>query len=1522
MSSGPFLCYRELIPSTSVANAAFFRCQHFGQDGNDMNYLIVGSASFIRIYRLYRQSKNDSCDRLSLMVTKSVFGKIRDIKIVQLPDVNASIQDNIILSFDDGKFSIMKFDPLKGDLHLIRMLNAEEGAVGRGADVHVKYQSRLTSPGIGCHPFLTIDDGGALACSILYSSNLFFIPLPTPLYALTNAPVPVPFITDISSFDLPGPILDIAFISGYSMPTLAILQESLPLPVGHLCKARHTCTLTIVAVDIFLASISILWQQKELPHDSFRLISTKRVISSTPEVIIISMNAILLVSQHAVIGMAVNGFAGVTIADHIRIQPWPLAEALELDASFWDVPFPGTIVGALKDGNMLQVHLTSGLESVWIHTKLEPQLLAKSIPVSCFCVAYDRNGKVSGEDEAVKKQLWFLGSSVSDSLLLDVTAFVSFTSAAERAAAYQLSISGTPAAKKPRRFSRAAASTPLRPTTYTPLVKQKQSNSMECVTDTETEETELYGNTLKYLAEKGNSVCSISFQIVVCDSISVFGPILDCTFSTCDESLGLTESLNWERPDLLPVPWSSTVAAYIADKDAKENMLVTTGLGVDASIRRISRGFRLSKICSRDFSGVTHMCSVVIDVRNTTFIFICHNGRTRVIESSLSMGSDDQMRVSEISSVDWGFVDCGLTILTSFVSKDLLAQVFALGVRLVRISAGDGQALQDVLIEDDVELGGLCGTAGETVVSADICPGWVSLQSSVGNVYILKLMEDCDELVLRWKYSTSNRDRMDTESMEDESIGQIPLSNPIVCMSIFQEHLNIAPPIDKLSSSQSNNIASNITAEELYLYGVNYHSADESNTDNEMDVESSPPQDTLIGNNATQVSDDISRKNKISVSDTYMIACTCDGIIHLFRLADMQEVMYLTGVLSSLPLITCHIIDPSGSQSSLDDKKYNSTDDAGTLRAEPVCVRLSRVGGDPADYATNRLCLCVLTASEDVIVYSANESVNIDHQPSEKYATMHSFSRMDHGVVARRRRPFNGKRNNVDPPISAPYILAIRNIDGRAGLLVSGPTPLLLSADKGYPFLMPICMPELPTVSETGSYILSPLSCGGVNGIVTLFRDVHSVGVKTHQSPRMSTLSLYQEVLGLRTHPGACVTSKRTSVSCTVHKCVEFNSKTDDKTQLALLRRKTFALSCSETDTSPFKRSPISAKEQEEDTSNHERYYPEMNSFFYPDESFGSAPSLSDNKYKVVLVQNSVAVDSYQLPEGERVLDIEAVSLPVSDNESGDFMSSAASFVKDKSSKSKSKRRVFLIVATSICDFHGEDTQGEGRLLLFALDYALYENGLATQSSSTKNTDQDDNATAAESRRDSLDQSADNAESKIDAGESNLTSTDISEAKTADGNVSENVEDQNKLDTGTMGDATAAAAAGSAEKATLASRTKPSTAQSQSNAQALFLGAIQPKLRLISTGPGPATVVRQFGDLVLSTVGPMVYLYRLNSETMELDQIVQFYAQVITLYEILITNSFLIYKSATTHFICFLMILCFYFYLIVLYCQS
>jgi hypothetical protein len=56
-----------------------------------------------------------------------------------------------------------------------------------------------------------------------------------------------------------GPVLDVCFVSGYSQPAIAVLEETGLLPIGHAAKIQHTCMITVFSVDTRL---------KVRPHNS------------------------------------------------------------------------------------------------------------------------------------------------------------------------------------------------------------------------------------------------------------------------------------------------------------------------------------------------------------------------------------------------------------------------------------------------------------------------------------------------------------------------------------------------------------------------------------------------------------------------------------------------------------------------------------------------------------------------------------------------------------------------------------------------------------------------------------------------------------------------------------------------------------------------------------------------------------------------------------------------------------------------------------------------------------------------------------------------------------------------------------------------------------------------------------------------------------------------------------------------------------------------------------------------------
>ena len=82
-------------------------------------------------------------------------------------------------------------------------------------------------------------------------------------------------------------------------------------------------------------TVSVLWQQDRLPATSASIIAlpselrltTTRADSNgmsplSGSVVLISMNAILLVSEDSVVGVACNGFASSTVSSHVVLQSY------------------------------------------------------------------------------------------------------------------------------------------------------------------------------------------------------------------------------------------------------------------------------------------------------------------------------------------------------------------------------------------------------------------------------------------------------------------------------------------------------------------------------------------------------------------------------------------------------------------------------------------------------------------------------------------------------------------------------------------------------------------------------------------------------------------------------------------------------------------------------------------------------------------------------------------------------------------------------------------------------------------------------------------------------------------------------------------------------------------------------------------------------------------------------------------------------------------------------------------------
>ena len=422
--SAPFLIYKELSPTSSVRLSIFFtpvtyisndklsQLDHPGQSQSQgKEYLFVAAVSAVSIYQVHRRCSNSSdidstsTPYLSLVYHSTLFGTTRDVQVYSPPSASDESRfQYLLLSLDDGKFCVVYYDEEKAELRTMAMFNAQEGAYGTGAVIKASKHGQIYA-GAGIAPYVSCDDQHGIGCSALYGSQLFFFPLSS-ASSLTS-----PYLVDFfMKVELLGTIIDSCFLPDASVPTIVVLQEKYMLPSGHAKAHLHTFTITALTVDPVKRAVTVLWRHEQLPHDSIRLLAMPGSPRGDSSVLVVSMNALLLVSAEGVQGIAFNGFAATTVAPHIFLQNWPFTIGIELDGSHWAaLKNRGQAIACLKDGQVVNIQLQDfvpGVDDIR-SVRFEAKFLCRTH--RCSAVATNANS-----------DLWWFGSRDSICSLVHV----------------------------------------------------------------------------------------------------------------------------------------------------------------------------------------------------------------------------------------------------------------------------------------------------------------------------------------------------------------------------------------------------------------------------------------------------------------------------------------------------------------------------------------------------------------------------------------------------------------------------------------------------------------------------------------------------------------------------------------------------------------------------------------------------------------------------------------------------------------------------------------------------------------------------------------------------------------------------------------------------------------------------------------------------------------------------------------------------------------------------------------------
>ena len=1367
-SAPPYLCYKELIPCNIVECSCFFTI-------DEHQYLIVGRSTLLSIYEVIT---NDSTSYLKLLSHLNIFGKAQDINTYTITYKSVSYE-RIIITFDTGKIIVANYNPYTNELKSIHLYNAEINAIGVGSEVVADDHGFRISPGIGNIPYIAIDQKLLIACTIIYGRQFLFIPLQENNINLRSnnsgqnnisSNMHERFIIDIvEQKNLFGNIIDFAFLSNYAMPTLVILQEQ-PVPIGHIARTKHTCSLTAITIDVLSKSCAVLWQQTKLPHNCFKIIpfiETKSLLSS---IAVISLNSIILAAKDYVIAFATNGFADVDVSPSYPVHQWQYNEGIELNASYW-IETSNCLIGTLKDGKVICINLLlpyENVNNVVQYIKINAEFVTIGTKPSSLCIS--KNNKFI-----------FLGSKIGNSMLFKCSYNIETTN--------------------------IIASNLL----MTQQIQKKAKKNDDLVfldepfsDEIHEEEKLLYGTLIDRIKPSNINEISVQYKrysIDIVDEINSLGPILNSIFCSPDDTFDNVNEIIWDRvkatklEDDEMLSSKNSASAYIAERESKDFLQISAGLDTDGAIYRAHKGLKLSKIANRNFPGATSFTTININ-QNEALILISYAKKTRILKCSLKSGdASSDLNIKEVMPSDICLTGSESTIAINLIASNVVAQVHECGVRVMQISedkSGNYKyvGLQDLLLIDREDIGGLGGSINEVIVSCDVCNQWITLLSSNKTLYLLEYDVKESTLLLLCKCSTN-----DTVS----SLGSLINGSCISSASLYYGYYitsstNMSEFDHKIDTNEA------LLDEDTFLYKQGKAEMNDAIKE-EIKVDLKPTKRSRNGSkkkedssvdmtNSTDDTDATSSSNKI-VDKCYIVIADNIGFVYIICISEMKLIF------KSSYLTLCK------------SKVLNATDDSlDDVSSRYFCdIKLIRLNNTKSLKDVSRLCFIGILDNDDLVVYYGNE-----YSTSKKAPVMQYYIKVDHQTATRKRRNKTKGNNLTDTLDVSRGNIKLINIpsilNGCNGVGITGSRPLLVYNNTGLPNILPLCLPELPFINS-GSFIFGTFNVGDINGIATLWYE-HDVVIDVLKSSKQTILGFYQQLpnLDIIGGTGSILTVKKIKANVTIHHSIEVLPKSDDRVEQSLLKNKTFIISCSENIKSPFipdtlteaekakvysvekivmMKKPDAASGEKMETL-YKKFYPDMSSFCNPANSkYGPPPSVVCQSFRLVTVQNGKAVDIFQFPLREEIINIETLYLNVEKPVLGNITSNM---------KKQYSKRVFIAVCTIVNEKHGEDTQSDGGLYLFGIDYARF--------------------------------------------------------------TLENNNDEINLDN-TLNDY--------------------NFKEQSSISQSKFLASILPKLRLLWKGKGPATVVKQFGEYIISTVGNVVYVYKLISETLSLEQIAFYFAR-------------------------------------------
>ena len=324
------------------------------------------------------------------------------------------------------------------------------------------------------------------------------------------------------------------------------------------------------------------------------------------------------------------------------------------------------------------------------------------------------------------------------------------------------------------------------------------------VGDLASEEKDLYGSALaeSVTAMVLSSMHTIkTFSARVVDTVDVMGPVLHAEYCHVDDSFdGSGALLDWGRVGAprqkIPV---GSASAFVAEREVKAGLQLSTGLGENGSVTRVAQGRRYAKVATKTIPQVNDIFSSELklqprpysllvlsfgdgsaEMKNHSKILAVYEGRKHDVQRGENETKDVLLQEVTGSGAEQ-FITDDNTVGLGELAAGVVVQTCKRGLRIVRL---DGEAkmeratkgtkakgkampisdsteakvdiaeassawkiIQDLRLEGDVNTGGLGLSADDFVTSVDVVPAdesdhaHISLVTNEGSMFILRYSE-------------------------------------------------------------------------------------------------------------------------------------------------------------------------------------------------------------------------------------------------------------------------------------------------------------------------------------------------------------------------------------------------------------------------------------------------------------------------------------------------------------------------------------------------------------------------------------------------------------------------------------------------------------------------------------------------------------------------------------------------------------------------------------------------------------